>query len=79
MIIPETHIIKGDCLDVLKTFPDNHFNLIVTSPPYADSRTDTYGGVKPDKYVKWFLPRSGQMLRVLKQDGTFILNTFLGF
>ncbi len=74
MIIPETHIIKGDCLDVLKTFPDNHFNLIVTSPPYADSRTDTYGGVKPDKYVKWFLPRSEQMLRVLKQDGTFILN-----
>ncbi|MDI6728659.1 MAG: site-specific DNA-methyltransferase [Thermodesulfovibrionales bacterium] len=70
----KTDIRVGDCLDVLKEFPDNFFDLIVTSPPYADSRTKTYGGVKPDKYVKWFLPRSEQFLRVLKPSGTFILN-----
>ncbi|OQY55788.1 MAG: site-specific DNA-methyltransferase [Desulfobacteraceae bacterium 4572_88] len=74
MIVPKTEIITGDCLDVLKTFPDNHFNLTVTSPPYADSRSNTYGGVKPNQYVKWFSPRSEQFLRVLKPDGTFILN-----
>lgn len=65
---------QGDCLDVLKNYPDNFFDLIVTSPPYADSRTKTYGGIKPDEYVEWFLPRSEQFLRVLKSTGTFILN-----
>ncbi|MGQ3685824.1 MAG: DNA-methyltransferase [Candidatus Loosdrechtia sp.] len=64
----------GDCHEVLKTFPDNTFDLIVTSPPYADSRSRTYGGIKPDDYVAWFLPRSLEFLRVLKPTGTFILN-----
>jgi site-specific DNA-methyltransferase (adenine-specific) len=64
----------GDCLNVLADYPDNTFDLIVTSPPYADKRKNTYGGVSPDKYVEWFLPRSKQFLRVLKPTGTFILN-----
>lgn len=64
----------GDCLDVLTDYPDNTFDLIVTSPPYADKRKSTYGGVAPEKYVEWFLPRSEQFLRVLKPTGTFILN-----
>lgn len=64
----------GDCLDVLPDYPDNTFDLIVTSPPYADKRKHTYGGVPPEKYVEWFLPRSKQFLRVLKPNGTFILN-----
>ncbi len=64
----------GDCYDVLAEFPDNFFDLIVTSPPYADSRSKTYGGIKPDEYVNWFLPRSAQFFRVLKPTGTFILN-----
>ena len=74
MELIKTDILKGDCLEVLQDFPDNFFNLIVTSPPYADRRNKTYGGIKPDKYVEWFLPRSAEFLRVLKQDGTFILN-----
>ena len=64
----------GDCLEVLRSFADNTFDLIVTSPPYADSRSKTYGGIKPDDYVAWFLPRSSEFLRVLKPTGTFILN-----
>jgi len=68
-------IIKhGDCLDVLKEYPDDYFDLILTSPPYADARVKTYGGVPPDEYVEWFLPRSEEFLRVLKPTGTFILN-----
>ena len=38
----------GDCLEVLPTLPDACVDLIVTSPPYADSRKDTYGGIPPD-------------------------------
>ncbi|MEA5601663.1 site-specific DNA-methyltransferase [Nostoc sp. UHCC 0252] len=67
-------IILGDCLDILQSIPSNIVDLIVTSPPYADSRKNTYGGVHPDKYVEWFLPISQELKRVLKDDGTFILN-----
>lgn len=67
-------ILQGDCLEVLKDFDDNTFDLIVTSPPYADSRSKTYGGIKPKKYVEWFLPRAEQFFRVLDPKGTFILN-----
>jgi len=70
----KTKIIEGDCKEVLKKIDDNSIDLIVTSPPYADRRKHTYGGVKPDKYVDWFLPISEQLLRVLKPTGTFILN-----
>lgn len=64
----------GDCLDVLPTLPNECVNLIVTSPPYADRRKNSYGGLHPDKYVEWFLPISAQLKRVLKPDGSFILN-----
>jgi site-specific DNA-methyltransferase (adenine-specific)/site-specific DNA-methyltransferase (cytosine-N4-specific) len=69
-----TKIILGDCREVLKDLDENSIDLIVTSPPYADSRNGTYGGIKPDHYVEWFLPISKELLRVLKPDGTFILN-----
>jgi site-specific DNA-methyltransferase (adenine-specific) len=68
------HIVLGDCLNALKKVEENSVDLIVTSPPYADRRAKTYGGVKPEEYVAWFLPRSKEFLRVLKPDGTFILN-----
>ncbi|MCZ7553470.1 MAG: site-specific DNA-methyltransferase [Anaerolineales bacterium] len=67
-------IIQGDCELVLQQIPDASVDLIFTSPPYADQRKSTYGGVKADDYVKWFLPKTEQFLRVLKPTGTFILN-----
>ncbi|VEJ19102.1 DNA-methyltransferase [Capnocytophaga canimorsus] len=70
----KTEIFNGDCRKVLKKLPDNSVDLIVTSPPYADQRKNTYGGVHPNKYVKWFLPISEELFRVLKPTGTFILN-----
>jgi site-specific DNA-methyltransferase (adenine-specific)/site-specific DNA-methyltransferase (cytosine-N4-specific) len=42
--------------------------------PYADRRKSTYGGIHPDKYVQWFLPRAQELKRVLKPTGSFILN-----
>ncbi|WP_420264354.1 DNA-methyltransferase [Candidatus Magnetominusculus dajiuhuensis] len=69
-----TNIIHGDCGEELRRIQDNSVDLIFTSPPYADSRKSTYGGISPDRYVEWFLPISSQLLRVLKPDGTFILN-----
>jgi len=67
-------ILLGDSKEELKKIPDNSVDLIITSPPYADQRKNTYGGIHPDKYAQWFLPISEQLLRVLKPTGTFILN-----
>jgi DNA modification methylase len=67
-------IIAGDSRREMARLPDASIDLIVTSPPYADSRKKTYGGIAPDDYVKWFLPFSEQMLRILKPQGSFVLN-----
>jgi DNA modification methylase len=64
----------GDCALILKELPDNSVDLIFTSPPYADQRKSTYGGISPDDYAAWFLPISSELLRVLKPSGTFVLN-----
>ena len=70
----DTKLHLGDSKEVLKTFDDNSIDLIFTSPPYADRRIHTYGGIKPESYVEWFLPVSEQLLRILKPTGTFVLN-----
>ncbi|MBI2996037.1 MAG: site-specific DNA-methyltransferase [Candidatus Melainabacteria bacterium] len=69
-----TKLILSDCREVLKKLEKNSIDLVVTSPPYADSRLNTYGGIGPDEYVEWFLPISYELLRILKPSGTFILN-----
>jgi site-specific DNA-methyltransferase (adenine-specific)/site-specific DNA-methyltransferase (cytosine-N4-specific) len=70
----KTDLYIGDCRQELKKIFDNSVDLIVTSPPYADQRQSTYGGVNVKEYVEWFLPISKELLRVLKPTGTFILN-----
>ena len=67
-------ILGGDCLEVLAAMPAESINLIITSPPYADQRKNTYGGIAPDDYVEWFLPRAAEFLRTLAPDGSFVLN-----
>jgi DNA modification methylase len=67
-------LILGDCQEQLTMLESNSIDLIITSPPYADSRKETYGGIHPDQYVEWFLPISKELYRVIKPTGTFILN-----
>jgi site-specific DNA-methyltransferase (adenine-specific)/site-specific DNA-methyltransferase (cytosine-N4-specific) len=67
-------VLQGDCREILRGIPSNSVDLIVTSPPYADQRVATYGGIKPDAYVDWFMPIADELHRVLKPTGTFILN-----
>lgn len=69
-----SRVLKGDCEKTLKKFPEDTFNLVMTSPPYADRRRKAYGGIPPARYVEWFLPKADQIFRVLKTKGTFILN-----
>jgi site-specific DNA-methyltransferase (adenine-specific) len=67
-------IILGDCLDVIKTLPPESVDLIITSPPYADNRKKSYKGIPTGQYVQWFLPVSYELKRVLKPEGSFVLN-----
>jgi site-specific DNA-methyltransferase (adenine-specific)/site-specific DNA-methyltransferase (cytosine-N4-specific) len=70
----EPQIFIGDCLYMLAKIPDNSVDLIITSPPYADQRKNTYGGISPDNYADWFVPRAREFFRVLKPTGSFVLN-----
>ncbi len=72
--LPSIRLYQGDCRVNLPLISAGSVDLIITSPPYADSRKETYGGIHPDEYVAWFLPISAELLRVLKPTGTFILN-----
>jgi site-specific DNA-methyltransferase (adenine-specific) len=62
------------CPKMLMVIDAESVDLIVTSPPYAEKRKNTYGGIPADKYVEWFLPISAELMRVLKPTGSFVLN-----
>ena len=32
-------LLQGDCIELMKTLPDQSVDLVVTSPPYDDLRT----------------------------------------
>ncbi|MBI1801227.1 MAG: site-specific DNA-methyltransferase [Chloroflexi bacterium] len=69
-----TAVYHGDSREILKGFPNGYFNLIVTSPPYADSRKSHYDSITPDQYVDFMLSFHEQFWRVLADDGSFVLN-----
>lgn len=63
-----------DSLAGLTDLPDNSVSLVITSPPYALHFKKEYGNVSKEEYVEWFLPFAQQIHRVLKEDGSFVLN-----
>ncbi len=67
-------LLTGDSTKVLRTLPAETVDLIVTSPPYADQRKSTYGGIKAGHYVEWFMPIATELQRILKPTGSFVLN-----
>lgn len=72
----ENKFIIGDCETVMKSMPEKSMDLVVTSPPYADQRDygRTESSIDPNDYVEWFIPKAKQIYRLLKDDGSFILN-----
>lgn len=63
-----------DSLDLLRKLPSGSVNAVITSPPYALHFQKEYGNVSKADYVDWFLPFAEQILRVLTEDGSFVLN-----
>jgi site-specific DNA-methyltransferase (cytosine-N4-specific) len=66
----------GDALDVLRELPSESVNLIVTSPPFplTFQKKKPYGSVRIDEYITWFLPIADQCKRVLRDDGSFVID-----
>lgn len=66
MNLPRAEIHTGDCLDVLRTLPDESVHCVVTSPPYDNLRT--YGNGSSCK--SWdFEGIASELLRVLVPGG----------
>jgi DNA modification methylase len=77
-------LINGDCKDVMKSFPDNIFHTVVTSPPYWQLRdyfaADQLGQEEtPEEYVKNLVDICKEIKRVLRKDGSFWLNIGDGY
>lgn len=66
-------IICIDALKGLKQLPDNYITLVCTSPPYANIRK-SYQGPSAFEFVNWFLPIGKELFRVLKDDGSLVIN-----
>jgi DNA modification methylase len=64
----------GDSGQLFKCITSASVNLVFTSPPYALHFKKEYGNVHKTEYVDWFLPFAEEIFRVLKDDGSFVLN-----
>ena len=64
----------GDALELLKSLPSESVALVVTSPPYALHFKKKYGNASKDEYADWFIPFAAEVKRVLKKDGSFVIN-----
>jgi site-specific DNA-methyltransferase (cytosine-N4-specific) len=64
----------ADALDVLRRLPADSVALVMTSPPFALRRQKAYGNVAAADYVEWFWPFARAIHRVLRPDGSFVLD-----
>lgn len=67
-------VIHGDCIEVMASLPAASVDAIVTSPPYAEQRKSTYGGIPEADYPEWTVAWMAEVWRVLKPDGSVIIN-----
>lgn len=72
-------LLVGDCLESMRTLPDQSVNCCVTSPPYfglRDYGVDAQIGMEqtPEEYVAKMVEVFREVRRVLRDDGTLWLN-----
>lgn len=67
-------ILHGDCVEVMASLPAESVDAIVTSPPYAEQRKSTYGGIPEADYPAWTVAWMAEAWRVLKPNGSVLIN-----
>ena len=75
----KTQILNGDCIEMMKTLPDQSVNCCVTSPPYWGLRDYGHDGQiglesTPEAYVARMVEVFREVRRVLRDDGTCWVN-----
>jgi len=70
-------VIHGDCLSTLSELYGSNgefANLLIFSPPYAEQRKDTYGGIPEVDYPNWMLSVVRAGMKTLKPSGSLVIN-----
>lgn len=62
-----------DALELLACLPEESVDLILTSPPFPLHKKKAYGNVNSPEYVKWFLNFATHFRRLLKKDGSLVV------
>jgi len=68
------HAYLGDSLAIMRKVPSETVNLILTSPPYALHFKKEYGNKSQAEYVSWFMEFAREFLRVLRPDGSLVID-----
>jgi DNA modification methylase len=68
------HAYVGDSRELLRAIETDSIDLIMTSPPFALQRQKAYGNEDQDAYVGWLMGFCGEVMRVLKPAGSFVLD-----
>lgn len=67
-------VYHADSLDVMKRRKRETVDLIMTSPPFALTRKKDYGNEQEDAYLEWFRDFAVQFRRILKEDGSLVID-----
>lgn len=61
---------QGDCRDIMRTYPDQHFDAVITDPPYGISiKGEKWDTATPHGFQAWAQSWGEEALRVLKPGG----------
>ena len=66
-------ILQGDCIHLANTFENEFFNLIVTSPPYANQRKKQYASIREEDYPQWTVSWCNAFKSKLKKNGSIAI------
>jgi site-specific DNA-methyltransferase (cytosine-N4-specific) len=71
---PRGQAYLADSLPFMATVETASVNLVFTSPPYALHFKKEYGNAAQREYVNWFLPFGREIHRLLRDDGSFVID-----
>lgn len=61
---------QGDCRDIMREYPDQHFEAVITDPPYGISFAgEKWDTATPHGFQTWAQSWGEEALRVIKPGG----------
>lgn len=66
----------GDSLEIMRGVPAQTVSLALTSPPFPLTfrKKKPYSSVGEQEFVEWFIPYARECQRLLKDDGSFVID-----